>query len=118
MSKDKYKNDLIVTENLSQFVTFETNYENKKNINFNYDIKNKKLICNIGKLESKEEIIIHYLVKVTSGKSKDIIESIGYVNNIPTTRIKNIFGINLNNNKKNLIIKNFEKLKKNIMVKN
>ena len=111
LSKDKYKNDLIVTENLSQFVEFETNYENKENILFNYDIKNKKLIWNIGKLESKEEIIIHYLVKVISGKSKDIIKSVGFVNNIPSTTIKNVIGINLNQNKKNLIIKNYEKLK-------
>ena len=111
LSKNKYNNKLFVTENLSKFVTYETHYENKDNIIFEYDIKNKILKWNIGQLDKNEEIIIHYLVKVTNGKPKGIIESTGFVGNIPSSIIKNVIGINLNKNKMNLIIKNYEKLK-------
>ena len=55
--------------------------------------------------------IINYLVKVTSGKPKDIIESTGFVGNIPSSIIKNVIGVNLDKSKMDLIKKNFEKLK-------
>ena len=118
ISKKDYKNDLIVMENLSQFITYEILYENKEIKSFNYDIKNKKLKWIIGELKNGEEIIINYIVKVTSEKTKDIIESIGFVNNIQSGIIRNTIGMNFSEKKKKLIIKNYEKLKKSIMGKN
>ena len=55
-----YKDNLIVTENLSKYVTFEAHYELNKTITFKYDINKKKLIWNIGKLKAGEEITIYY----------------------------------------------------------
>ena len=112
LSKKDYDNDLIVNEYLSQYVNYEIHYESKNIIFFIYDKENKKLIWNIGKLKKDEEIIINYFVKITSGKPKDIIESIGFVNYIPSSIIRNKIGINLNQKNQNLIEKNYEKLKK------
>ena len=110
--KEDYKDDLIVIENISQYVTYEIHYESKENIYFENNSTNKQLKWNIGKLKSNEEVTISYIVRITSGKPNDIIESIGFVNNINSSTIKNIIGINLNQNQKNYIKKNFEKLKK------
>ena len=108
---EKYEEDLIVTENYSEFVTFQKNYENK-NIEFRKDLNNRQLKWNIGKLEKGEEVHIYYEVQVTRGKPYDIIKSIGYVGNIESSTIENIIGINLNKTQKDLIIKNYEKLSK------
>ena len=109
--KNDYEYDLIVTENISEFVIYEIHYENKDNISFNYDKKKRKLIWNIGKLKANEEIIINYIVKIINGKPGDIIESNGFIGNIPSSLIKNVIGINLNKNQMNSIEKNFERLK-------
>ena len=109
--KEDYKNDLIVIENLSNFVTFQLNYQNKEVLNFEKDLENRKLKWNIGKLKAGDEFIISYIVRVTSGKPKDIILSTGFVGNIESSTVKNIIGINLNKNQMNSIIKNYEKLK-------
>ena len=61
-------------------------------------------------MKNDSKIILNYLVKVTSRKSKDIIKSTGFVNNIQTSTIINTIGINLNEYKKELIKKNYEKL--------
>ena len=107
-----YNQDLIIIENISQYVTYEAHYENKTIISFKYELNSNTLIWNIGKLKKGEQIIVSYFAKVTSGKSGDIIESSGMVGNIPSSTIKNIIGINLDNKKKDLIKKKFEKLKK------
>ena len=99
--KENYKEDLIVLENLSQFVKYEKYYSNSSGIYFENNIKERQLKWNIGKLKSKEEKIINYTVKVISGNPYDIIENIGYVGNIPSSEIKNTIGINLNKNQKN-----------------
>ena len=109
---EKYENDLIVKEKLSEFVTFQTNYECKKKIEFEMDLKNRQLKWNIGKLEKGEEVHIYYAVQVTSGEPYDVIESNGCVNNIGSSTIKNIIGINLNQKQKDLIKTNYEKLAK------
>ena len=109
-SKKDYEEDLIVTEFLSEYVEYESHYENKEIISFNYD-KNRTLSWKIGKLKNGSEIVLNYLVKVTSGKSNDIINSTGFFKNIPTSKIKNTIGINLNGNQKEVLIKYYEKLK-------
>ena len=110
-SDKDYKYDLIVTEKLSQYVIYENHYEDKKIVSFNYEKNNKTLIWNIGKLIKGEEVIISYSVKIKSGNFGDIIENLGFVGNIPSSTVKNKIGINLDNKKKELIKKNFEKLK-------
>lgn len=106
-----YNHDLVIIENISQYVTYETHYENKTNISFKKGLNNKTLIWNIGKLNKGEQIIVSYFVKITSGKPGDIIESNGMVGNIPSSIIRNIIGINLDNKKKDLIKKKYDKLK-------
>ena len=90
-----YNQDLIIIENISQYVTYEAHYENKTIISFKYELNSNILIWNIGKLKKGEQIIVSYFAKVTSGKSGDIIESSGMVGNITSSTIKNIIGINL-----------------------
>ena len=110
-SNKDYKYDLIVTEKLSQYVAYKSHYESKKIVSFNYEINNNTLIWNIGKLIKGEEVIISYSVKVTSGNLGDNIENIGFVGNTPSSTVKNKIGINLDNKKKELIKKNYDKLK-------
>ena len=112
MHKNNYKEDLIITEYLSEFVSYELHYESKEITSFNYDINNRVLKWNLGKLQKNESIIVNYIVKVISGKPKDIIKSTGLVGNIPSAIIKNTIGVSLNKNQKQSIEKNFEKLKK------
>ena len=110
-SNKDYKYDLIVTEKLSQYVAYKSHYESKKIVSFNYEINNNTLIWNIGKLIKGEEVIINYSVKITSGNFGDIIENIGFTGNIPSSTVKNKIGINLDNKRKELIKKNYDKLK-------
>ena len=98
---EKYKDDIIVTEKFSEFVRFQTYNDNKKNIEFEMDLKNRQLKWNIGKLEKGEEVNIYYAVQIISGKPYDVIESTGYVGNIKSSTTKNTIGINLNENQKN-----------------
>ena len=101
-SDKDYKYDLIITEKLSQYVTYQSHSETKKIFSFNFEINNKTLIWNIGKLSKGEEVIISYSVKITSGSFGDIIENIGFVGNIPSSNVKNKIGINLDNKKKRI----------------
>ena len=110
--KEDYTNDLIINENISEFVQYKTHYENKDKISFNYNKNNKILKWNIGKLKKNEEIIINYTVKVITGSPGDIILSTGLVNNIPSSTVINTIGICLNKDQKNLIYKKYEKLLK------
>ena len=107
--KEKYNDELIVTEYLSEFVTFKSHKESKKVLK--YKKEDNKLMWNIGKLGKKEEIIIEYTVKVTSGEKNNIIQNIGYVGNI-TSSVFNVIGTNLKKEQMDLIKKNYDKLKK------
>ena len=111
MWKSDYNYDLIVTENVSKFVTYESHFENNTVISFNYNIEKRQLIWNIGKLKKNEEFVINYLVRVTSGKAGDIIKSTGLVAHIPSSFIENYIGTNLNKNQMESIKNTFEKLK-------
>ena len=102
--KEDYTEDLIVTEYLSEFVTFKSHKENK-NIKFKNDKKNNKLTWNIGKLKKKDEVIIEYTVEVKSNKLEGIIESKGYVGNIESATVLNTIGKNLKKEQINLIKK-------------
>ena len=110
--KENYKEDLIVTENLCKFVSYELYYTNKSNIIFEYYNKERQLKWNIGKLKAKEEVIINYIVKVESGEPYDILENIGFVGNIPSSKVQLTIGINLSKNQRNFLIENFEYLKR------
>ena len=111
-SKEDYIYDLIIQENIPEFVEFKSHNENKIDVSFNYDRKNKALVWNIGKLKKGEEITINYLLKIVDGKPGDKIESIGFAGNIQSSTIINTIGINLSEKQKNSIKKKFEKLKK------
>ena len=99
-SNKDYKYDLIIIEKLSQYVTYQSHSGTKKIASFSYEIDNKTLVWNIGKLIQGEEVIISYLVKISSGNFGDIIENIGFVGIIPSSTVKNKIGINLDNKKR------------------
>jgi len=106
-----YKDNLIVYENLPKYVTFLDHQENSAILSFNQDLEHKRLAWDLGKLKNDQEFIINYTVKVTSGNPGDIIESAGFVGNIPSSIIRNTIGVNLDTNQMNLIKTKFEKLK-------
>ena len=110
MGSKMYTNNIIVTEILSEYVTFLDHYENEVVISFNKDLN--KITWNIGRLKKGQEFIINYTVKITSGKSRDMIISRGKVGNIPSSVVRNVIGVNLNENQMNLIKTNYERLKK------
>ena len=109
MGEKMYANNLIVTEILSEFVTFLAHHESDVVLSFEKDLK--KIIWNIGRLKKDQEFIINYTVKITSGKPRDMIISTGKVGNIPSSVVRNVIGVNLNENQMNLIKTNYEKLK-------
>ena len=62
-------------------------------------------------MKKGDEFIIEYIVDITSGKPKDIIENKGFVGNIDSSTVKNVIGINLKEKQMNAIKKKYEKLK-------
>ena len=107
----KYNENIIITEYLSELVKYEMYYKSKDNIVFKQDLNNRKLMWDIGKLNKGEEISIEYSVKIINGTPGDSIESIGFVGNIPSSKVKNIIGVNLDKNKMKVIEEKYEKLK-------
>jgi len=108
-SDENYSDDLIVTEDLSEYVTY-TNEYNVTKTNTQYSQNDKTLTFNIGKLNSKEEVIITYSVKVNNNIGEMII-STGKVANIPSSIVRNTIGNNLNSNQMQLIKDKYIKLK-------
>ena len=112
-SNNEYTNDLIVTEDISDYVDYNDEYTiNKSNVTYN-KISNKKIEFNIGKLDSKEEVMITYKVEVKPQNVGNVIVSDGTVGNIPSSQVKNVVGNSLNSNQKNAIIANYNALKNN-----
>ena len=111
-SGDKdYKDNIIVSEIISQYVDFQEHHENRQTKSFSKDTKNNKLIWDIGQLQKGDEFIITYKVKVIKGNTNDVIVSTGFVGNIRSSTVKNFIGKNLKDSQKNLIKKNYENLK-------
>jgi len=110
MGSKMYTNNLIVTEILSEYVTFLDHNESDAVLTFKKDLKS--ITWNIGRLKKEQEFIINYTVKISSGKPRDMVISTGKVGNIPSSVVRNIIGINLNENQMNLIKTNYEKLKR------
>jgi hypothetical protein len=109
--KENYKDDLIIVENLSEYVKYQRYYTEKALKKSENKSADKKLIWNIGKLKKGEEVIIEYSVLVKSGVKGDIILSTGTVGNIPSSTIKNMIGNNLGVYKQNAIKIAFDNLK-------
>ena len=113
--KEDYTEDLIVTEFLSDKVTYESHKESISKISFTNDKENKKLIWKIGQLKKGNEIIIEYTVKVKTNalndESENKIISKGYVGNIPSSTVFNFIGTNLKKGQISLIKKNYDNLK-------
>ena len=110
MGSKMYDNNLIVTEFLSEYVTFLDHNESDVVLTFKKELN--KISWNIGRLKKDQEFIINYTVKITSGKSRDVIISTGKVGNIPSSVVRNVIGVNLNENQMNLIKTNYERLKR------
>ena len=93
-SSSKYTNDLVVTENLSNLVTYTSgNYTVSDTIGtVTEDIPNKKIKWNLGKLDSGKEITIRYTVQINANTYGQTVESTGTVGNIPSGTVKNKIG--------------------------
>lgn len=108
-SNEDYTDDLIITENLSNYVTYIEYTWSKSWIYFNKS--GLTLEWNVGKLRSGEEVTIEYSVDVDKGNIGDIIISTGSVWKIPSAKIKNEIGKVLNEEQGNDIKNAFENLK-------
>ena len=108
---ENYKENLKVTEYLSEYVTFLEHQENNEIISFEENKENKTLIWNLGKLNSGQEIIINYTVKIIKGEKRTIIESRGFVGKIQSSTVYNTIGINLNEVEMSSLKTKFDELK-------
>ena len=108
-SDENYSDDLIVTENISEYVTYTNEYNvNKENVQYN---KNDNMLTfNIGKLNSHDQVIITYSVKVNDNIGGMIV-STGKVANIPSSIIRNVIGNSLDSEQMQLIKDKYQKLK-------
>ena len=113
-SENSYTNDLKVTENISEFVTYQNNSENITKSNSQTDANNKvnKLEWNLGKLQSGEEKIITYKVKVNKNTCGQTIESTGKVGNIDSSNVTNKIRNELTSSQKKIIEDNYDNLSK------
>ena len=109
--KLNYTRDLVIVENLSEFVEFQRNYTSNTVKSFEYNSTDRKLIWNIGQLNKGDEVIIEYSVIVTNGSYNSIIVSTGTVGNISSSTIKNVIGNNLDIYKQNAIKMAYDNLK-------
>ena len=95
-----YEDDLIVKENIDTNLVEYLNYGYTKSWTSTDDVylsnNVNQLQWNIGKLNSKDEVTIEYTVKVKTGHMGKIIESTGFVDNIPSGIVKNKIGRNIN----------------------
>ena len=110
-SDNNYNEDIIVSENISKYVTYKSYTSNKSSIVCSQDLDNDKISWNIGKLSSGEKVSISYTVKVKKNNNGKIIESTGTVANIPSSVVKDTIGINLNVDQANSIEKEYENLR-------
>ena len=85
-SNEDYMDEITVHENISKYLYFQS-FSISKEVAF--EIKNRELLWNIGKLSSGEEVIIRYTVKVKDGYYGESIVSTGTVENIPSAVITN-----------------------------
>ena len=108
---ENYKENLKVTEYLSEYVMFLEHQENNEIISFEENKENKTLIWNLGKLNSGQEIIINYTVKIIKGEKRTIIESRGFVGKIQSSTVYNTIGINLNEVEMSSLKTKFDELK-------
>ena len=108
---ENYKENLKVTEYLSEYVAFLEPQENNEIISFEENKENKTLIWNLGKLNSGQEIIINYTVKIIKGEKRTIIESRGFVGKIQSSTVYNTIGINLNEVEMSSLKTKFDELK-------
>lgn len=110
-SDNKYSEDIIVSENISKYVTYKSYTSNKSSIIYSQDLDNDKINWNIGKLDNGEEVTISYTVKVKKNNNGKTIESKGTVANIPSSVVKNTIGVNLSVNQSNSIEREYENLR-------
>ena len=115
-SKWNYENNLIVKENINtdlvenlSLYSYTKNWIQANEIQL---LNNGNLLqWNIWKLNSGDEVIIEYKVKVKTWHIGDIIESTGLVDNIPSWIIKNKIWRNLKGQDSSLIAEKYEVLK-------
>ena len=110
-SNKNYTDDILVTENISDYVIYQKYEINKQNVIFNEDLDNKKIEWNIGKLNSGEEVIIKYSVRVREKCFGETIESNGTVGNIPSSIVKNKIGNKLTETQANSVQEKYDELR-------
>ena len=105
-----YTEDILVSESLSPYVEYKT-YESNKTIAPSYDLASSKIVWNIGKLMSGEEVVIEYKVAVKENSWGNTIESTGLVGNIPSAVIRNNVQHRLTVAQEGDVVAKFESLK-------
>ena len=105
-SNAPYDDELIVTENISEYVDYIGN-----ECDFDVERSGNVLSWNIGELESGEEVEIKYKVQVKEDCIGNTIESTGKVGNIDSAKIKNTISVNLTENQEEKIEEKYNTLK-------
>ena len=108
-SNQRYAEDLIVTENLSEFVDYLSAASSEEGLSV--QLVNDKLTWNLGKLEAGKEIILQYTVRVRNNTIGKTIESTGKVANISSGTVKNKVGNSLTDAQASLIEEKYDELK-------
>lgn len=103
-SDENYTTDIIVKENLSEYVTYVSSDKNPT-------INNQELSWNIGKLNKDQEIIINYTVRVKRGTFGKTIVNTGTVGGIPNSYVSNEVRNNLSDEEKTKIVNAYNSLK-------
>ena len=110
-SINSYSNEIVVTENISDYVDYTNSYTvSKSNITYK-KISNKKLEFRISPMASNSEVTITYKVKVKDNVVGKEIKSTGKVGNIDSSVIRNIVGNSLNDNQTKTIVSSYNTLK-------
>ena len=103
-SDKDYTKDLIVKENLSEYVTYVSSTKTPT-------INNKELTWNVGKVKAGQEVTINYTVKVNRGTFGKTIINTGTVGDIPNSTVKNEVRNNLSDEEKESIVNAYNSLK-------
>lgn len=110
-SEYNYNDNIIVSENISNFTTFK-NYEENEIIElFEKNLDQGKIQWVLRPLASGEETTIEYTLIVKNNCDGNTIESKGTVANIPSSIIKNKIDISLTKSQKDSIKNKYEDLK-------
>ena len=111
-SEKDYTEDILITEDISDYVTYKSYNVEKGDTVFFKGQEENKVKFEIKNLKAGEEVVVDYTVVVKEGYIGKEIKSTGSVGNIPSSVIKNTIGYVLTENQEDAIQCAYEEKKK------